>query len=412
MRSRGLLVSVLVVGMVAAFLGWRADETHAASTEALTRSSDGPAPAPVKGGPSSADRRDANGKARIEGEVVDDEGKPLDTATVELENVVSRAVVRLQTTPEGRFSVEVEAGEWDVGAVAPGYVEATFSPVLMAGAGTVISQLRLAMTPTRVITGVVLDESGLTVPDATVFIDGVVGVPRRPTRTDSYGRFRTEFNAKARGAFLSVRHDCCLDLAHRLPASAEPGDLTLRLRRVELERSIFSGVVVDVTGAPLADTQVMFSALVQLDGGAVQREARVVSDAHGAFSASLPGQVVLAFATSERGRSPPVTLLAGAPGKLVLEGSPASVTGRVTDEAGQPVTRFQVRVDGDGHLAQGLGRFASGDGRFRVALRSSGPKTVVVEADGFVSPVERSVTVLAEQPTTGIDFTLIRKEDP
>lgn len=410
MRTRRVLVGVLAVAVVVAVALWRGDETRAPSTRGLVLPSDAPSPSsPVKSGPPPVASPETVATAHIEGEVVDERGRPLEAATVEVKNANTLALLRARTNASGRFSLEVEAGEWFVDAEAPGYLPASIPPQVMAGAGTVISQLRLEMTRTSVITGVVRDESGLTVPDATVFIGGVVGVPRRPTRTDSYGRFRIEFDAKARGGFLAVRHDCCLDVSHRLPTGAQPSDLTIRLQRVELERSTFTGVVVDEHDAPVAATPVSLYSLIQRDGGAVQREARVVTDAQGTFSASLPGQVVLAFASNERGEIPMVTLLASTPGRLVLRGSPAAVTGRVTDEAGQPVTRFQVRVASEHHAVEGIGLFATGDGRYRVTLHSSGSMTVFLEGDGF-APVERPLTVLAGQPTTEVDFVVSRSK--
>lgn len=346
--------------------------------------------------------------ARFEGDVVDNDGMPLNDVSVAFHRYTGNGELRVRTDSLGRFRVEVEEGEWFAMAEAPGHIDETGSARLFAVAGTVVSGLRLVLSRSRSLTGLVVDERGAAVADAGISLGTEVFPGFERVRTDSNGRFTTELGETTEQNVILVTHECCFDERQLLPSEAGPLQVTVRLRRVELERTVFNGIVVDGHDLPVAGAEVMVSSMLRFDAGLARREASAQTDSQGRFAVGVPGEVVTAVAFHHLESSEPVQLHPGTLTKLVLDSSDATISGRVSDESGRPITRFRVEVDNAEPRMEGWVDVLSGDGRFVIERLMRGRKTVQIEADGFADPTDREVSLEAGQHLGGINFVLSR----
>jgi protocatechuate 3,4-dioxygenase beta subunit len=355
--------------------------------------------------------------ARFSGDVVDDEGVPVIDAEVEFlaENDDGRIIGR--TDRDGQFTLGVQPGEWTVRVKATGYLDLDDQRHLMAVSGTELTGLRLTMTPSTTLSGVVIDERGQPVVDAGVAVMSrrtfgdfaIRSISSEVRRTDTSGAFVLQISDRLKERAVAVRHDCCLDAWHPLSDDERRMDrVTIQLTSVELRKSVFSGVVVDRQDRPVGGAFVSVSSSISLDAGSLARSASAMTDERGAFSVQLQAQAASARAVVDGSSSELVELVAGSVGKLIVEPDEVTITGRVTDEAGQPVTNFRVEVqDEQGDLENAV-EVLGADGRYRVSKLRTGPKRVELEASDFAPPPVRRVTLLPDDRSASVDFVLSR----
>ncbi len=292
------------------------------------------------------------------GRVVDLGGRPvagvLVTAAKE-GGMFGRGGTRRETTSdaEGRFAlVGLEAGSFRPTATLEGWRDARTEDSIELGANEALTDVLISMDPGLVVTGRVLLPGG----------------------------------AAAAGAEIR--------LSQPKPASAGGGGMRWGRPRDDSERH-------EVTAGP--DGKFRFTAL---------------ADTTARLAASLTW--------SEESSSAPTTLAAslddvepaGAKTAQPVEirlAPTITVTGRVIDDLGEPVTDFEIRAAREGFSSRsGTGdgvrqRFADAeDGAFVMDGASPGTWRVSVEADGFESREDQTVSVALPQSGEPLEFVITR----
>jgi hypothetical protein len=332
--------------------------------------------------------------------------------------------------PPGRFTLTAsKAGfaKTTFGAPAPGEVG---TPIRIA-AGAVVDDVVITLSRGAAIAGLVVDETGEPVPDASVMIERVVGRnPAMPAPivglTDEAGRYRIgslDAGSVLVSVFAAARSIVMLpggnlltdggDLRQRLyypggawaargePVSLQVGDeklgidfvtpATVPIGRLVVpvrDATVVSGRIVSVEGRPLPGADVTLEA----SGSTGAPPRRTVSDAGGAYQFVLPRDAsgtfrvaatragyLTAWYGQREDRDVPEDITVGA-GDVkanldVALARTAVITGRIFDENGDPVEGACVRtsiirfVDGQRRLVAVPAATRDTDdlGRFRVS---------------------------------------------
>jgi hypothetical protein len=212
----------------------------------------------------------------------------------------------------------------------------------------------LVVAPRLQLAGRVVDELGRPLEGAQVRVylplltSGGIPEPLQGARTrswttqsDARGEFRFEAGALP-GGMLVARHT-----GHRTELRPQPqhSDLDLRIELLTLEPGddLLGGLVVDEAGVPVEGARVALGF----------EHAR--SDARGRFLIHLPEHDAIGVLTALAPGSLPARLERAAPRDrdphawpdpliLRLGGPPLAITGRVLDDAGEPVAGARVRV--------------------------------------------------------------------
>lgn len=287
----------------------------------------------------------------LRGTVVDERGTPVEGATVEADerNAYEGPVVTDET---GRFEIELLAD-------APTEVSAWSSEVGRATAiGRSGQEVTLRLEPAAAVELTLLDVDRQVVTDETIVIRHLASERLRD------GLSRDPF---ARIVGLEPgRSEISVDYAGRLPlrltvdlVRGQVARLTLQL---EAGESV-EGRVVDASGAPQEGMDVYSPGV-----------AASTTDAQGRFSITgLPAGELQLIARGPAGRGE-VTVTAPARGVELRLAPSFRVRGRVEDEAGRPLRRFDVEnqtVD-------------SADGRFEVMLEQG---QASIAAEGFATAI-------------------------
>lgn len=157
----------------------------------------------------------------LKGKVEDEKGKPLGGAEVRIMNSRDRSVRETRTDQSGRYSFEVEPGDYTVSIDAEGYQGGTLVAMQQVEEGkeTEVKTMRLPKARrTSLVRGVVFDTQGLGLPGAKVKLQRVPTEEeeKERKRIDSYTR---DYVTNSRGEF-----------AFRLPPARARYRLTAMLR--------------------------------------------------------------------------------------------------------------------------------------------------------------------------------------
>ena len=279
-------------------------------------------------------------------EVVDDAGKPVDGATIELRGLDTQVA----TTAAGKVTIApVIPGWYQLAAWAPGFAR-SYTWLEVQGDATAA---RVALRRGAAVAGRVVDSAGAPVAGARVTFGGAsdwsvqIDARRDGQLTGADGRFR--FDAIAAG---SVRFDA----HHPDHAPASSAIVTLDgvtpVEDVEIvvpDGATISGKVVDDKGAPVASARVRIGVA---GAGFVSGPPRqVFSDDGGGFTVrGLPMRALEAAAVSDAGASAtvPIDASGGDVGgvELVIDVTGA-ISGVVVDPAGEPIEGVQVSAGPD-----------------------------------------------------------------
>lgn len=306
----------------------------------------------------------------VEIEAVDEQGRPVDGATVELRGPLE---VRVATTAQGRVTLgPVAAGSYQVAAWAEGYGR-SFQPLVVHGDAT---SLRVELAKGSPVSGHVVDEAGKPVAEARVRFeaanDAIAGTDllRDSVVTDQDGKF--SFAAMPLGSYRFVATHATLGTQAsslvRIEGRGASADISIAMPPGAAVR----GKVVDGSGAPAAYARVRLG--ITIPGSRLVVPPReLTADARGEFAiAGLARRQLTAVARHERGSSPAVIVDAregDVTGVTLTLDAREAISGVVVDSAGQPVAGARValwpavleRASGDGH-GHGTAAAASGGG--------------------------------------------------
>lgn len=330
-------------------------------------------PAPEPGGPVPGRREDAatlppgaSGPAprapedgvRFAGVVVDERGRLVPDARVDV-RFGRAAFLRpelgadtVRTDDAGAFEIVVAPGERWLVAHA-GDAVSIHAIEVDAERGQAFDALRLVVSPTRALEGVVATPRGLPIPGVEVTLDGVAGTPALPVpdavgavrtgwqrhvaRSDVEGRFTLGRVNTAHVYGWQARHAEWLPATGRVAGDA--GRLEVRLQPA----ATLVGRVLDTSGAPLPGAQVSARSTRRLP-------VQATCDADGAFE--LRGldperpALLTAFAKAHARHAevvPPSRDARRARHDLVLEAA-RSIRGHVEREDGRRADGMHVRL--------------------------------------------------------------------
>lgn len=414
-RRRWLVLAVFVIALAVSL--W-------------LRASPAPAPAPVVTSPVMPPHRAPVGAA-----LATSRGAPLPSATLTpapakpcvrgrvVHVVTGRGIAGAQVTwatasgasavrtdAQGGFALDVPEGAVSLAEVtADGFFPVRpswgFSPLTFhVPPATCVSDVLLSLVPRIEYTGWVVGPDDAPVAGASITIATADEPPGPALTSDAEGRF--VFSARD-GAVLVARHDgfspgsAVVDF--RVGVSRE---VVLRLGVLGpdagVARASLAGVVVDERDAGLPGAQVKVLRRVSPEGFE-RLEAVGESGADGRFSLDAEGPA-------------PWTVVAHVPGVVsasqVTHGEPvvlrlvagASLSGRVTDTRGAPVTSFSVLASHEvGPLEvdrEDARHFVDADGRYEVKGLAPGPTRVVVAALGYAPSEAKRVTLTPGAPQT------------
>jgi RNA polymerase sigma factor (sigma-70 family) len=318
--------------------------------------------------------------AAISGRVVDERGKGVGGARVVATNaseplpVVDPRRDGIVAAANGTFVFPaLSAGTWRLTATAGDYAPVTTEPLTVDGQHA-RSGVDIVMTAGAVVRGVVLDKQGhpVSAADVNVVAQGYVDWrPRRQAFTDEQGRFSISGLAR-RAVDVVAWHE---GGTSAIVAADLAGQREQDVKLVLDISGVITGTVVDKTGQPIGDAQVI--AQPDWSGDPAERAVwsvrgiqETVTDQGGAFRfAGLPD-------ASYRVRA----ARPGAP-QAALALSPGAVT-KPNAGAIKIVLPAEGRVLGKVQLPDGTPPLA-----FSVALGSTDPVGIVAKDGAFALPV-------------------------
>lgn len=357
--------------------------------------------------------------------VADREGKPLHDASVAyalteettafggdasallMPHVVRRRVRAI----DGEVVLRLIAGDYELAASAPKYQAKTESRTINRPIGFTIALEQGFALRGRVRRGE-QPVAGVHV----VIRGGSVGRGERAAQTDEKGEFA--FESLARGTYTLgfFKPD---ELVDRMITADAPGNIDLELP----PNGTLTGRVVDArSGAPVAEFLYTLEATgpandePRMRGRQIQQ--RGAAGADGSFSTTVPVgtyRIIAAAAGYLPSEPLEVRITDREPATVEIPlGRGATVTGRVTDEAGKPLLEANVVIARDvGEItrsARSMTRVSPSaattgdDGTFTVTGVEPGPAQLIVRRSGY-TPERRPIDVEAE---TRVDVTLSR----
>lgn len=390
--------------------------------EVAIRVLSGALPGALLGGPYDASEDVAVGDVelsaaeKVTGRVTDEAGKPVAGARVrasgglpfEEEDVTLYADAT--TGADGSFTIPNAPGRGVVTARAKGYAPATQTSFQER-----LTTAKLTLRSGGTVQGTVLDAGGKPVEGAIVVSDALAA------KTDASGAYRITGMPAGSQAVEAFWKDFAARKDSLRVKKGETAEVPLRLAR----SATVTGTVIDEkTRRPISGARVSSAA-----GGFVFRGAEPVrrarTDAKGKFR--LIGLRPRAYAI-RAGKADylPVTMpgvVAGAstPGTVAIAlQKSASITGKVTDEAGAPVAGARVRIARESGMraimragpAAFLGRsgvMTGPDGTFRVrGLAAQKNLTLEAAKSNYVTAKRHGVTLSAGQAVKDVALVLKR----
>ena len=167
-----------------------------------------------------------------------------------------------------------------------------------------------------------------------------------------------------------------------------------------------TGQVVDGSGVPVTDVSIDFTNIL------TDAQHRASSNIDGFFSRDLTAGTFRIVASKEGYRAAPAITISvlddqilTLPTPLVVVDDQVSLSGRVTNQDGVPISQVRVRA--------GLGieeheTITDGNGVWSLEL-SQGQWTLAVSKEGFLAPLDRILNLLAGDALTNINFVLVQQ---
>mgnify|MGYP001359264062 CR=1 FL=1 len=349
----------------------------------------------------------------LSGVVVDSDGKPVPSATVELVSQIHEALATT-SDEEGKFELQVdEPGEYRLRA------RETQLGTVIAQVTAPASGLTLKLeTLARVDVKVLADKNPLKGAYVTVFGIGASADDSGTAVTDERGVARV---AGLHGGEYMIN----IEQAGFQRPDQQPVKVAANARTevtLSLERGVeIKGRVVDESGKPVpnADVHTVLDETERKDVASIDAPS-AYTDENGEFfmEGLTPGRsYALAASADDRATKGPTKVKAPATGvTLKLQPLP-SVKGRVLDETGKPMAVFTV--DGkEFHSPDGrftIGREPDPEGKLYLNVDADGYETLVVDTKYAAdlgdlqlkkAPVVRGVVLDATgQPVSGADVT-------
>ncbi len=347
--------------------------------------------------------------AALAGRVVDEKGKPvvnarvLATSASDPEPVVDSYRDSVVTGADGSYSFEtLSAGTWRVTATAGEYAPTT-SPLIVLDGEHARSGIELRLLAGAVVRGTVVDPSGAPVAAANVSVVVRGYMPwreRRQAFTDANGSFAITGLAP-RAVDIVAWHDTA-------SSAVVPADLaTTREHQVTLTLDVsgtIAGTVVDKTGQPIADAEVIAtpewaSGAADPAAWAVRGTQEAITDQAGAFRfAGLPDGSYRVRAARPSASEAALWLSTGvtttpkaAPVKVIVPDE-GRVIGTIQLAGGKPATAFTIALEHTRPLP-----FVTKDGAFAVPA-VAGTYELTIAGPGFIT-TSKQVTIAEGKDT-------------
>ncbi|MDF9745116.1 carboxypeptidase regulatory-like domain-containing protein [Natrinema salsiterrestre] len=308
----------------------------------------------------------------VEGTVTDADDEPIAGASVTVGDQETT------TDENGTYSLELEPGEYTLAVSAEGYVDASETVTVEAGA-TATADVTLEPVPTDgTLEGTVTDTDGEPIAGATVTVGD------QQTTTDDNGTYSLELEAGEYTLAVSAEgyEDASEDVTVEVE-STTTADVTLEERTGSVE-----GTVTDADDEPIADATVTAG------------DETVTTDENGTYTLELePGEYTLdVSADGYETVSEDVTVDADATttADVTLEAVDGTLEGTVTDTDGDAIADATVTV-GDQETT------TDENGSYSLDLEP-GEYTLAVSAEGY-EDASRTVSVEADATRTA-DVTL------
>ncbi|MFZ5823094.1 MAG: carboxypeptidase regulatory-like domain-containing protein [Bacillota bacterium] len=327
------------------------------------------------------------GQGTVGGRVTNPSGLPVDGAAVELIRF-TRVMESTTTDEDGLFSfASVEASEKDGFALTPYMIRISKDGFVATREVTVAGEQRSTfaipagarlmveakLNPDRVVPrGRVTDLQGRPVAGAEVRLSVIRQAEERQTVTDADGWYQLgEVPTTLASASLGVTMPEYLPASGLDVTSALAGGGRLPTVQLTPRRSTLEGVVVDLAGKPVPNASVKL-----WDGDAVVAESPSDPDGFYRIEADLTAAPLALLTVDRKGYTRAGAVLPDLPGPgarasqaLWTRPETATISGRVSDEAGRPVGAVQVELalEGQGVVKRALSR-PDGTYRFEVTL--------------------------------------------
>lgn len=287
-----------------------------------------------------------------------------------------------ESSTDGGFSLDLSPREYELRVEAPPLAPSSLRAWAPA------SGVVLVMKPGAKIRGRVLDFDGEPAADARVIGTRALGGMTK-AKTDAAGHF--ELNGLEAGDWsvsATMRQEYfTVWRATGEVSLTEGGSAEMVLRPKRGVR--FAGVVIDAEGAPLAGVQVMGWQTATDGGYEPDGTGSAVTDAQGHFSLQSlhAGPVQVMARTKESGSEAYVTAVAPDENVVVKLKSGTTISGRVVNGEGRPITAFKVMQQ----------PFDDAEGKFTMPLREGTP-VVAFDAEGYAQLMKAVKLKVGDNP--------------